>query len=140
MRDPDTGAGSHHRLERSHETARRMHDLDRVTVLLVNVGLAIRDDDDALTRKRRRQRLAQALTRPAERGSCLRRPDSCSASSRTSRMSGAKSARSPAGVRTTTSLLRQAPTITTSMNAPKAPKTGARAIEPLLHVGRHGRS
>ena len=48
VRDPDAGAGSHHRFEGRHQPARRVAHHDPLACVLVDERLAIRHHDDPL--------------------------------------------------------------------------------------------
>jgi hypothetical protein len=65
VRDPGAGAGAHHRLERSHQSARRALDLDYVVLApCVDVGLAVRDDDHLVALQVLAQDAAQRIRPP----------------------------------------------------------------------------
>ena len=65
MRDPHPGARPHDGLEGGDEAARRVHhDEAAVARLLVDVGLAVGDDDDALPVQVPAQRVLESLRRP----------------------------------------------------------------------------
>ena len=64
LRDPGAGAGSHHRLHRGHQPAGGPVAGDAVVAVLVDVGLAIGDDDDLVGRKIVPEQRAQPLGAP----------------------------------------------------------------------------
>ena len=65
VRDPYSGAGAHHRFERGNQAAGRMLDFDpAVGCVLMNVGFAVRKNDDFLSMQMPVQSLFQAFRRP----------------------------------------------------------------------------
>jgi hypothetical protein len=64
VRDPRARARAHHRLERRHETARRVLQVDSVGCPPVDVRFAVRDDDDVVAVQLAAQRRAQRLLVP----------------------------------------------------------------------------
>ena len=65
VRDPDSGAGAHHRFERGHQAAGGMLDFDAaVGRVLVDVGFAIRQNDNLLAVQMAVQGLLQPFRGP----------------------------------------------------------------------------
>ena len=64
--DPRSRAGAHDRLQRGDKSARRAPHIDAAVVLDVDVGLAVRDDEDVVAPQISLQDGAQRLRRPCE--------------------------------------------------------------------------
>ena len=65
MRDPGAAAGAHHRLQRRDQAAGGRLQIDPAVVAsVVDIGLAVGDDDDFGARQGARQQVVQRLGRP----------------------------------------------------------------------------
>ena len=80
MRDPGAGAGAGHRLQRRNQPARRHDQIDLAVLQIVDVGLAVGDDDDLRVGQFRLAECGAAC--PATTRRAGRRPFGCSSRTR----------------------------------------------------------